>query len=369
MAFFKICHLSSGHPVEIRIFYKECMSLKKAGYDVTLIALHECDEIMNGIKIRSLVQQDSLFKRATKTVCEVYRLAARENADVYHFHDPELITCGLLLKLRGKMVIYDVHENFPRRIMSRSGIPNALKPSLSSCFEALENFAARRFDAVVAATPSIGERFTKKNVRTIVINNYPITSELFTPNTNWTMKERAVCYVGGIAAKRGLYETLDALCICDITLLFAGWFSSEREERAAAAHPGWRKVTSYGRVARDRVRHVLSRSIAGLVLFHPEPNHINSQPNKMFEYMSAGIPVVASDFPLWREIVNGSGCGLLVDPLDTRAIASAITWLLDHPAEAEQMGKNGQMAVRDRFNWESESVKLISFYEQILDPT
>jgi glycosyltransferase involved in cell wall biosynthesis len=119
-------------------------------------------------------------------------------------------------------------------------------------------------------------------------------------------------------------------------------------------------------VGREGVREVLGRSVAGLVTFHPLPNHIDAQPNKMFEYMSAGIPVIASDFPLWREIIAGNQCGLCVDPNNPTAIAAAIQYLVLHPHEARRMGENGRKAVLDRYNWSAEEQKLFRLYEDIL---
>ena len=111
----------------------------------------------------------------------------------------------------------------------------------------------------------------------------------------------------------------------------------------------------------------MNAPIAGMVIFRPVPNHINSQPNKLFEYMSAGIPVIASNFPLWQQIVEGNKCGLCVDPLNTRAIAEAIDYMVEHPEEAEEMGQNGREAVLEKYNWEIEEQKLLSFYQQVLN--
>jgi glycosyltransferase involved in cell wall biosynthesis len=109
-----------------------------------------------------------------------------------------------------------------------------------------------------------------------------------------------------------------------------------------------------------------SRARLGLVLFHPAPNYHDSLPNKLFEYMSGGLPVVASNFPAWREIVESNGCGLVVDPMNTGEIAEAIAWLLDHPAEAEAMGKRGQAAVRSTYNWDTQAESLLGLYERVL---
>jgi hypothetical protein len=104
----------------------------------------------------------------------------------------------------------------------------------------------------------------------------------------------------------------------------------------------------------------------GLVILHPNINYVQSQPVKLFEYMAAGLPVIASDFPLWREIIDGAKCGLLVDPFDVKGIAEAITWLLEHPHEAELMGKRGQEAVYQKFNWNTEADKLIACYNELI---
>ena len=126
-------------------------------------------------------------------------------------------------------------------------------------------------------------------------------------------------------------------------------------------------MNSLGFVDRDRVRQVLSRSMAGLVTLHPIINYIDALPVKMFEYMSAGIPVIASDFPLWREIIQGDDCGLLLDPLNPAAIAHAIDYLVSHPEEAQRMGKNGRTAVETKYNWTMEEKKLLAFYDNILN--
>lgn len=365
----KICHLSSVHPPQdIRIFIKECQSLHNAGHDVTFIVPGNT-EVVNGIKVVGVrTKAKNMFQRMVKTTAQVYKYALLENADVYHFHDPELIPHALLLKLKGKKVIYDVHEDVPRQILSKWWIRKPFRRIISWGFERLENFAAKKLDAIVTATPFINERFLQLGCNAVNINNFPIFRELYIPNVDWSQKDRAVCYIGGISQIRGIHEMVKAIGETDIKLMIGGQFTSTSNElkHRVFQETGWNNVDFLGLVDRKKVSETIAKSVAGLVLFHPYPNHINAQPNKMFEYMSAGVPVISSNFPLWKQIIEGNDCGICVNPLEPNEIANAIKWLVDNPEEAKRMGENGRRAVEQKYNWEKESEALVNLYASIV---
>jgi len=358
--------MTSVHPLnDTRIFIKECKTLYRAGFDVTLIVQHTQDEVIEGIKILSIPYPRNRKQRIIRTPQLIYQRALKLDADIYHFHDPELCIVGLWLKKRGKKVIYDVHEDLPRQILTKDWIPTSTRAIISSAAETIEEYTARRLDGIICATPHITQRFQRLNHKVININNYPILQELFIPQTTWSDKESSVCFIGGIHKLRGIDQMIDAIEKTDATLLLAGLFDSASERDQSMHKAGWHKVQELGQVNREQVRTILGKSIAGLVLYHAAPNHINAQPNKMFEYMSAGVPVIASDFPLWKEIVEDNQCGICVNPLNVQAIADSIKWMVTHLSEAEQMGKNGRTAVEQLYNWENESEKLIQLYKTL----
>ncbi len=362
----KVCILTSVHsPFDIRIFDKEANSLVQAGYDVTLIAPHDKDKIVDGIRIVPLPKPKKRVERMTKTVWEVYRKALGVDVNIYHFHDPELIPIGLLLKRQGKRVIYDVHEDVPRQNLSKPYIPAVLRKPISGMIEALEAFSARRFDGVITATPFINRRFLELGANAVNVNNYPLASELALAENQWEKKEKVVCYVGGIAKIRGAFEMVEAIGKTKYRLLLAGNIEPDIEN-GLKQMPGWQHVEALGFVDRKVVMATAARSMGGLVLLHPTINYIDALPIKMFEYMSAKIPVIASNFPLWKEIVEGAECGICVDPLNPEEIAEAIQFIVEHSAEAEQMGKNGRKAVEERYNWCMEEKKLLLLYEEII---
>ena len=366
-----ICHLTSAHPrYDIRIFYKQCRSLAREGYDVTLVVADgDRDETRDGIRIleaeRSSGGRLSRILRATRTVG---RAGVKTGATVFHLHDPELMPIGLKLKRKGFTVIFDAHEDLPRQILSKPYLHPFLRTVIASVMARYERYVCRKFDGVVAATPFIRDKFLKINPNTVDVNNYPKLDELSLPSGSPpSPRKKQVCYVGGITEIRGIKDLVTAMehLNSGARLAIGGCFSDAKFRNRVTAIPGWNRVDDLGWLDRGAVRNLLHSSVAGVVTFRPVPNHIDAQPNKMFEYMSAGIPVIASHFPLWREIVEGNECGICVDPQNPREIAAAIDYLVSHPDEAQRMGANGRRAVEERYNWNVEEKKLLALYREL----
>ncbi|MBF7081406.1 glycosyltransferase family 4 protein [Desulfallas sp. Bu1-1] len=365
----KICILTSVHrPFDTRIFYREAKTLAGAGYETVLVAPHDRDEVVEGVRIRAVPQPGGRRARLTRTVWRVYRAAAAENADIYHFHDPELVPAGLMLKLRGKRVVYDVHEHVPRQILNKDWIPKWFRGMAAGAARVMEASAARLLDGIVAATPTIAEQFPVS--KTVLVQNFPSPGELAAPRrVEYSERPPLIAYVGVIGVIRAIREMVEAVALLPETinarLVLAGNFNPPGLENELRDVPGWEKVEFWGWQSRAQVAEILGRVRVGLVMGYPTPNNLNGYPNKLFEYMSAGLPVIASDFPLWRSIIEDAGCGVVVDPLDPRSIARAMQWLLENPGEAEAMGKRGQEAVSAKYNWDAEARKLLQFYENL----
>jgi glycosyltransferase involved in cell wall biosynthesis len=370
----KIVHLTSVHSAfDMRIFAKECRSLAQAGFDVTIIAPHSLDEIVDGVHIKAVPPIDGKgrLRRMTGTVWRVLREGLRQNADLYHFHDPELIPLGLLLRAYGKKVIYDIHENVPKDILLKQYLPPWSRHILSWFIGHLETSASRQFSALVTVSPMIAERFMPGNRRTVLIHNFPDLNELaVSSEVPWESRKPLVVFPGGILPERGIRQMVHAMaCLpdsSDATLdIASGEFPADLWEELTR-HDGWRRVHFLGHLNRAQIIALLGSASAGLVLYLPEEQNLCAMPHKLFEYMAAGIPIIASDFPLWRRLLKGIDCALFVDPLKPAAIAEAIQYVLSHPAESSRMGRAGREAVRRTFNWDSQAQELVELYKGLV---
>jgi glycosyltransferase involved in cell wall biosynthesis len=305
----------------------------------------------------------------TRTAVQAFQAAMAERADLYHFHDPELIAVGLLLKLCGKTVVYDVHEDAAKDIYDKPYLPGWVKPPLSVAVGLFERAATRWFDAIVAATTSIAANFPPD--RTVLLRNVPKIAEL---NTNggapFARRSRTVAYVGGLAPFNGpdqMIRAMDALADdADIRLVLGGKPASAADDERFRVTPGHERVDFVGWVDRETLRRIFADARAGLVVYQPTPNIMACEPNKFFEVLSAGLPLIVSDLPHWRRFVAEHDCGLVVPPHDPAAIAEAIRTLVDDPARAEAMGRRGRALVEREYNWEAESTKLLALYDRLL---
>ena len=361
----KVVHLTSVHARgDTRIFVKQCRTLADHDYRVALVVADGKGEaILDGVSITDVGLPEGRLDRMLHTTAKVYRRAVALDGDIYHMHDPELIPVGLRLKRLGKTVIFDAHEDVPKQLLSKPYLTASARRVLSLAFSQFERRACAQLDGIVAATPSIRDKFLLIHPGTVDVNNYPLPSE-FDAGARWIDKAPEVCYVGGIGATRGIRELLQACTLLrtPTRLSLAGSFSESRLEQDMMAEPGWQRVIRHGHLDRGGVRRVMARAVAGLVTLHPTSNYLESLPVKMFEYMAAGIPVIASHFPLWRSIIDGERCGLCVDPLDPQAIADAIDFLAYHPEIAREMGENGRRAILANYNWAAQAARLIEFY-------
>jgi glycosyltransferase involved in cell wall biosynthesis len=360
----RICHITSAHKRDdIRIFVKECITLANEGHDVSLIVADDLpDDILNGVRIYNVGKPIGRKQRMLRTTNDIYYKVLALKPEVVHFHDPELMPIGRkLAKLKYK-VVYDVHEDLPKQVLNKHWLPRFCRKPISLMVEAMEKYSAKKFYGIVAATPIIARRFKQYNSNTISLCNYPVLAELNIVSTIWDKREDSMCYIGSISKTRGIVPIINSSAISHIKLELAGIFSGDINLDELKELAGSNYLNYLGVIGRQGISNLLQKVKIGMVTLFPTPSYVESLPIKMFEYMLAGIPVIASNFPLWQEIVAKYDCGILVNPEDSVEIAYAAKELLDNQDKARQMGINGRNAVLEHFNWEQEQEKLINFY-------
>lgn len=363
----KVCHLTSVHKYnDNRIFHKECATLLQAGYDVSLISPGVEDQVRNGIKVYGVPKHNNRFKRVLLTAfTHVFRRAKQVQADVYHFHDTELIPVGLMLRLIGKKVIIDVHENSAGAILSRAYVKRQfVKVLLSKGIKLLEKRSAPFFSAVVTARPDISELFQRHDPFTL--RNFPILPNYEEiEDVAVEKKKKVVIYVGGMTEIRGVKELIQAFEKIDqAELWLLGFFGTERFEKECRSLAGWKNVRFLGQVEATEIFGYIKKADIGIVTFLPAPNHITTLATKPFEYMACGLPIIMSHFPYWKDFFGSSS--LYVDPASPEEICNAVNQLLNDPDLTDRMRQKNLQLTQNEYNWQKESQVLLAAYEHAL---
>lgn len=362
----KICHVTSSHSrYDGRIFQKECSSLAKK-YDVTLICSDKNqDEIKNNVKIKSVgIDNKSKKNRFLLIPMKLRKKCLVEDADIYHFHDPELLSLASYMKRKNKVVIFDSHEDNLNRISNRTWIPNFLKPLAKKFYQKKEKKVLERVDDIITVTEHIYDRLVRINHNTHIITNFPILK-----NINIEKKDNSdniICFAGGVEKKYMHHNIIKALDNLNVQYIVAGPCSNNYYDELKKIS-GFNKVKFLGQISREECNKLYLKSNIGMVLIDYVPN-INFKKGsmgitKIFEYMEYGLPVIATDLEVWKEIVPNK-CGICVNPYNIEEIHDAIKFLVDNPDKAKEMGRVGQRLVKEKYNWNSQEKILLDLYKK-----
>ncbi len=366
----RILQVSTVHaPDDTRIFERQATSLARAGYEVAFLVPCEREEVRNGVRILPLTLFRSRLLRLAFGGPLTLLECLREPADLVCVHDPELIPLAVQLRLLGRRAVYDAHEDYVAYFRGHPRLPAPLRLTLAAASIPLEAGARWLLDHVLAATPAIARRFGQRGCT--VIQNFPPVPDLREDLEPHRERAQRIVYLGELNTERGAWQMLDALEIVaeqiDVSLAFAGRIQPESLRDELRQHAAWARVEEHGWLDRAGVEQLLDTSRVGLVAFQPLPNHTESQPRKLFEYMAAGLPVVASDFPLWQSFVERHAAGLAVAP-DPAPLAEALLTLLRDPERGEVMGRAGHRAAQESYSWSAEEEKLLAVVESIVGP-
>jgi glycosyltransferase involved in cell wall biosynthesis len=367
----KVCYFTSKKSSDVRVFEKECTSLVNAGYEVYLVSPNAKDEVKKGVHIVGFpYKPKGLFQRNFSLPKLLYKKALSINADIYHFNDPACLHYGAKLKLKGKKVIFDSFEDHPLLIFEKKTIPSPVLYIISKIYTAYEYYYCRKFDAIISCYHWTQKRLEKTCKNNKLIFNFPVLTASITKFEDST--KPSLCYAGLFSEMWKIDNIVRSLAeLGDIQFNLAGQGDNSYIDKLKNLE-GWKKVNYIGLVKREDVHNIIyAKSRIGMVLLDYIPlckgNIGNLSNNKFFEYMMAGLPIICTDFVLWKEIVEINKCGICVNPNSINEIVAAIKYLVDNPDIAKQMGENGRKLIEQKYNWKDEEKKLIDLYKTVLD--
>jgi len=371
---YKICHITTVHsPFDVRIFHKECKTLAKSGFKVYLIAQHNKEENKDGVNIIPIPKTNNRINRIISLPLKAFYKALKLKADIYHFHDPELIPICIALRVLGKIVIYDVHEHYSELLFDKlKNYPkNFFTKFIAKLF--LEYIPRFFFNYLIFPTESLKEEY-KANFKSICLVNFPSIEHVNLSEQNEKSKNYDVVFLGTISPFRMkfiievIYQT--TFKKNNIRWLFLGipastinWIYKNYEKKFIENH-----IDMIGKVSFEIVLDYLKKSYIGFN-YHPYENRfLVAIPMKVFEYMMVGLPVVTTALPELKRYLENGYNAILVDSQKPIDYSDAILNLIESPDKARKIGDAGRNTILKKLNWEcSEQNKLIYTYKQLLE--
>jgi glycosyltransferase involved in cell wall biosynthesis len=370
-----VCYVTIAHPAkDARLFYRIARPLAEKGFSVTLIAPEPFEDDL--VRMSPWNRAIAQAKRPQRLGLAL-RAALATRADVYSFHDPDLIVFGLIMKVLrpSAAIVYDALEDYPSMMLVKYWLPKPLRPLFAWATRAMNNVAGRCLNGVMTADPSVQLDFQRVAARkTLIHYNFPPLSMFQLPTGKPSAIKADLVYVGGMSERTGIFILLDALALLakrgiKPSVKLAGY--TDGEVGWVAIREGiWirglsAQVELRGKMPYAQVPRWIQGGRIGLVTLQPIAKFMKNIPTKMFEYWAYGLPVIASDLPPIRPFLTDQENGLLFNPTDVEDLARVIQWLVEHPSEGERMGKCGQAQVYTNWNNDRQIEGLSSFYERI----
>jgi len=372
-----ICMVTSIHPdFDVRIM-KEANFLLDHGFNVHLICPWNCRQV----KIPGIIFLT--FKRATKRALRfinyfrISKYLLKRKYDLYHFHDIDILPLFCLVKiLTKKPVIYDIHENYPDEMLVRYWVPDSLRWILYYFTKYLQLICAYFIRNLILVVPSQEADFSSLRYNKIIIRNFASKTLLETKQDNYETRNDAIIFTGihYIAAGSILFLDIAKKILekfPNLQFYCIDWFEGDYLLKKQMftyieSHSMKNKIIFLPPIRPDKIMSYLNTATIGLAPYLRVIKNIKGIPTKIFEYMAAGLPIVCSNLPLLKEIIEKEKLGLVADPENVDDFVEKISFLIYNRSLAKEMGENGTRAFINQYSWEVESLKLKKFYESFL---
>lgn len=368
----EIIHVTTVHPRDdTRVFKKMCVDLAAKGYRVSLFVTDGlASESKDLVEIRNFDKRRGLVGRLAISHIKVLIGILSRRGAIFHFHDPELLLLTPFLRLCGYIVVLDFHEDTAEQLKEKHYLKPWLGKIVSRVYCGIQKFSVMVASGIVCATPAIARSVSREaNTPCMIVNNYVKISEFpGAPQLGNFSRMRDFCYIGLISFDRCISELMESLDYLDsdYRLVLAGRFENKSAQEFVENHRNYSRVIYRGVVGREVFKKICQDSVCGMLLFKPLGNHVQSQPNKMWEYLVCNTRLVATNFSYWADLLSDFDEFVCFSDNSPASIAAAVMEQAEKALE-DSIDDYSECVnrVSTRYSWEAELDNLIKLYSTV----